>query len=132
MHIKDADFKNIVDSIHKLEERLFGHPLHRSSNTSSGYTLYKGKLTVLEQLKIVETKLKEARSLLQMDKLKFRKRVLRRVQYCIAAEVIEFKGRVTCELSPANELLITEMIFNGVFNDLTTPQTVALLSWFVC
>ncbi|KAI9577920.1 hypothetical protein GQX74_014064 [Glossina fuscipes] len=96
MHIKDADFKNIVDSIHKLEERLFGHPLRRSSNTSSGYTLYKGKLTVLEQLKIVETKLKEARSLLQMDKLKFRKRVLRRVQYCIAAEVIEFKGRWHC------------------------------------
>uniref|UniRef100_A0A1B0AKL5 Helicase ATP-binding domain-containing protein n=1 Tax=Glossina palpalis gambiensis TaxID=67801 RepID=A0A1B0AKL5_9MUSC len=132
MHIKDAEFKNIVDSIHKFEERLFAHPLHRSSNLDCVYTLYKGKLNVLEQLKIVKTKLKEARSLLQMDELKHRKRVLRRMEYCTAADVIEFKGRVACELSSADELLVTEMIFNGIFNDLTTPQTVALLSCFVC
>uniref|UniRef100_A0A1B0GC66 Uncharacterized protein n=1 Tax=Glossina morsitans morsitans TaxID=37546 RepID=A0A1B0GC66_GLOMM len=132
MHIKDAEFKNIVDSIHKFEERLFAHPLHRSSNLDCVYSLYKGKLNVLEQLKIVKTKLKEARSLLQMDELKHRKRVLRRMEYCTAADVIEFKGRVACELSSADELLVTEMIFNGVFNDLTTPQTVALLSCFVC
>lgn len=27
---------------------------------------------------------------------------------------------------------MTELIFNGVFNDLSVPQTVALLSCFVC
>ena len=30
-----------------------------------------------------------------------------------------------------DELLLTEMIFNGVFNDLTVQQCVALLSCFV-
>uniref|UniRef100_A0A1A9X490 Helicase ATP-binding domain-containing protein n=1 Tax=Glossina brevipalpis TaxID=37001 RepID=A0A1A9X490_9MUSC len=132
MHIKDEEFKNIVDSIHKFEERLFAHPLHKSSNLDSLYTEYKEKLNVLEQLKIVKTKLKAARSLLQMDELKHRKRVLRRMDYCTVADVIQFKGRVACELSSADELLVTEMIFNGVFNDLTSPQTVALLSCFVC
>jgi superfamily II RNA helicase len=35
-------------------------------------------------------------------------------------------------LCSADELLMTEMIFNGMFNNLTVPQCVALLSCFVC
>jgi ATP-dependent RNA helicase DOB1 len=35
-------------------------------------------------------------------------------------------------LQSADELLMTEMIFNGMFNDLTVPQCVALISCFVC
>ncbi|KAM7351746.1 exosome RNA helicase Mtr4 [Cochliomyia hominivorax] len=132
MHIKDPEFKEIVDSIDKFEERLFAHPLHNSPDLDRLYSRYTQKLKVLEQLKAAKAKLKEARSLLQMDELKHRKRVLRRMEYCTAQDVIEFKGRVACELSSADELLMTEMIFNGVFNDLTTAQSVALLSTFVC
>ncbi|XP_023302269.2 exosome RNA helicase MTR4 [Lucilia cuprina] len=132
MHIKDPDFKVIVDSIDKFEERLFAHPLHNSPELERLYSRYTQKLKVLEQLKDAKAKLKEARSLLQMDELKHRKRVLRRMEYCTAQDVIEFKGRVACELSSADELLMTEMIFNGVFNELTTAQSVALLSTFVC
>lgn len=67
-----------------------------------------------------------------MTELKCRKRVLRRLGYCTAADVIELKGRVACELSSADELLLTEMIFNGLFNALDVTQTAALLSCFVC
>jgi ATP-dependent RNA helicase DOB1 len=35
-------------------------------------------------------------------------------------------------LCSADELLMTEMIFNGMFNNLTVPQCVALISCFVC
>uniref|UniRef100_A0A1I8QAL3 Helicase ATP-binding domain-containing protein n=1 Tax=Stomoxys calcitrans TaxID=35570 RepID=A0A1I8QAL3_STOCA len=132
MHITDPEFKNIVDSIAKFEERLFAHPLHSSPELERIYARYTEKLKVMEQLKIAKNKLKEARSLLQMDELKHRKRILRRMEYCTAQDVIEFKGRVACELSSADELLMTEMIFNGVFNDLTTAQSVSLLSCFVC
>ncbi|XP_014098735.1 exosome RNA helicase MTR4 [Bactrocera oleae] len=132
MNIKSDEFKLVVDSIDKFEERLFAHPLHNSSDLEKIYERYTQKLKVQEDLKAVKTKLKEARSLLQMDELKHRKRVLRRMEYCTAADVIEFKGRVACELSSADELLLTEMIFNGIFNDITTAQSVALLSCFVC
>jgi len=83
-------------------------------------------------LKSAKDELKKAKSLLQMTELKCRKRVLRRLGYCTAADVIELKGRVACELSSADELLLTEMIFNGLFNTLDVTQTVALLSCFVC
>ncbi|XP_039950923.1 exosome RNA helicase MTR4 isoform X2 [Bactrocera tryoni] len=132
MNIKSDEFKQVVDSIDKFEERLYAHPLHNSTELENIYERYTQKLKVQEELKTVKTKLKEARSLLQMDELKHRKRVLRRMEYCTAADVIEFKGRVACELSSADELLLTEMIFNGIFNDITTAQSVALLSCFVC
>jgi ATP-dependent RNA helicase DOB1 len=84
------------------------------------------------QLKHAKDELKKAKSLLQMTELKCRKRVLRRLGYCTAADVIELKGRVACELSSGDELLLTEMIFNGLFNALDVTQTAALLSCFVC
>ena len=65
----------------------------------------------------------QAKSLLQMTELKCRKRVLRRLGYCTAADVIELKGRVACELSSADELLLTEMIFNGASSQ-TQPRQI--------
>jgi ATP-dependent RNA helicase DOB1 len=40
-------------------------------------------------------------------------------------------SRVACEISSADELLLTEMMFQGAFNDLTPEQCAALLSCFV-
>nr|6C90_A Chain A, Exosome RNA helicase MTR4,Exosome RNA helicase MTR4 [Homo sapiens] len=72
-----------------------------------------------------------SRTVLQMDELKCRKRVLRRLGFATSSDVIEMKGRVACEISSADELLLTEMMFNGLFNDLSAEQATALLSCFV-
>ncbi|EDW11632.1 uncharacterized protein Dmoj_GI13953 [Drosophila mojavensis] len=132
MNIKDGEFRKIMDTIAQFEQLLEAHPLHKSPELDRVHKRYIEKLKLQNEVKDLKAELKAARSLLQMDELKFRKRVLRRMGYCKPGDVIEFKGRVACELSSADELLITEMIFNGVFNDLTAPQAVALLSCFVC
>jgi ATP-dependent RNA helicase DOB1 len=44
---------------------------------------------------------------------------------------VDLKGRVACEISTGDELVLTELIFNGVFTDLNADQCVALLSCFV-
>lgn len=90
------------------------------------------KEEVAKKLIDAKTELKKAKSVLQMDELKCRKRVLRRLAYCTAADVIEVKGRVACELNGADELLMTEMVFNGLFNSLSVPQMTAILSCLVC
>ena len=54
-----------------------------------------------------------------------------RLGYASAADVIEVKGRVACEISSGDELLLTELIFNGAFNNLSVDQATALLSCFV-
>lgn len=132
MNIKDEEFKKVVDTIDKFEKQLYSHPLHESPNLSELYAQYSKKVQLQGELKIEKDALRKAKSLLQMDELKHRKRVLRRLGYCTQADVIEFKGRVACELSSADELLLTEMIFNGAFNALSIEQSVALLSTFVC
>lgn len=83
-------------------------------------------IQVRKTLENAETDLKKAKSVLQMDELKCRKRVLRRLGYATSQDVIERKGRVACELSSADELLITEMLFHGLFNDLSGN----IIIWF--
>lgn len=132
MHIKEKEFKTCIDRIEDFEKKLFAHPLHNSPKLDALYEEYLAKVRLENELKAAKQEFREAKSVLQMDELKYRKRVLRRLGYCTAADVIEFKGRVACELSAADELLLTEMIFNGTFNSLTAQQCAALLSCFVC
>lgn len=54
---------------------------------------------IAEELNNQKKELQTAMSLLHMEELKCRKRVLRRLGYATEADVIEMKGRVACELS---------------------------------
>ena len=67
-----------------------------------------------------------------MEELKARRRVLRKLGFTTQEDVIEMKGRVACEISTGDELLLTELMFSGAFSDLPAEQIVALLSCFVC
>nr|XP_023026843.1 superkiller viralicidic activity 2-like 2 isoform X1 [Leptinotarsa decemlineata]XP_023026844.1 superkiller viralicidic activity 2-like 2 isoform X2 [Leptinotarsa decemlineata] len=132
MKIKDPEFVDIVNKIEILEKKMYEHPMNKNSLLDTEYPKYEKKVVVRDELAVAKQKLLEAKSVLQMDELKCRKRVLRRLGYCTNTDVIQLKGRVACELSSADELLITEMIFNGVFGVLTPAQGCALLSCFVC
>ncbi|XP_032241598.2 exosome RNA helicase MTR4 [Nematostella vectensis] len=132
MGIKDDGLKKIVRKIEMLEHRMYTHPLHKDPELDKLYSLCEKKAMVSNEIRAARKELKRARTILQLDELKCRKRVLRRLGYATASDVIEVKGRVACELSSGDELLLTEMIFNGVFNELTTEQSVALLSCFIC
>ena len=65
------------------------------------------------------------------EELKKMKRVLRRLGYTSTEGVLGTKGRFSCELSTPDELVLTDMVFDGVFNDLKLEQAVALVSCFV-
>lgn len=44
---------------------------------------------------------------------------------------MELKGKVACEISSADELTLTELMFNGVLKDIKVEEMVSLLSCFV-
>ncbi|XP_072515803.1 exosome RNA helicase MTR4 [Salminus brasiliensis] len=131
MGIKDPGLKKVIQKVEAFEHRMYTHPLHSDPSLEAVYTLCEKKALVAGDIKSVKRELKKARTVLQMDELKCRKRVLRRLGFATSSDVIEMKGRVACEISSADELLLTEMIFNGLFNDLTAEQATALLSCFV-
>nr|XP_055064870.1 exosome RNA helicase MTR4 [Misgurnus anguillicaudatus] len=131
MGIKDPGLKKVIQKVEAFEHRMYTHPLHSDPNLEAVYSLCEKKALIAGDIKTAKRELKKARTVLQMDELKCRKRVLRRLGFATSSDVIEMKGRVACEISSADELLLTEMIFNGLFNDLTAEQATALLSCFV-
>ena len=127
MKIKSKEFLAIVTKIETYEKRL----LELGEISSEQFELYRQKDSLESEIKRFKAELRRAESLLHMDELKCRKRVLRRLGYCTNSDVIEIKGRVACEITSGDELLITEMLFNGLFNNLNPNQIASLLSCFV-
>lgn len=117
MKIEEPSFLGLVKRIESLEKRyevilkpnvivivlflirLYEHPLHGSEILDTEYEKYDRKLLAETDLADAKRKLLEAKSILQLDELKCRKRVLRRLEYCTNTDVIQVKGRVACELS---------------------------------
>ncbi len=60
-----------------------------------------------------------------------RMKVLRRLGHIDGEDVVQLKGRAACELDTADELLATELMFNGVFQNLDAHHLVALVSCLV-
>ncbi|ODV84077.1 hypothetical protein CANARDRAFT_9070 [[Candida] arabinofermentans NRRL YB-2248] len=131
MHIQDDQFKLLLRKIEILESKLYSNPLAQSSRLKEVYEQYSKKISLEENIKSTETKIAEVQSVIQLDDLKHRKRVLRRLGFSTQDDVVEMKGRVACEISTGDELLLTELIFNGTFNDLEPDHCAALLSCFV-
>ena len=64
---------------------------------------------------ILRREIKNLESLGMKDKLKGMVSVLRRLSFASKSNVVELKGRTACEISTADELLVTELIFCGIF-----------------
>lgn len=70
-------------------------------------------------------------SLVQLNELHARKRLLRRLGFCLEDDVIAFKGRIACEISSGDELMLTELMLDGLFSNLNASQLAGVLSCFV-
>lgn len=131
MGIKDESFRKLLKKITQLEDKLKNHSLTNSPELPTLYDLYAAKVGIQAEIKSIKKQIQKSEDILQMEELKARKRVLRRLGYTSEADVVELKGRVACEISSGDELMLAELMFNGAFNDLTAEQTAALLSCFV-
>ncbi|KAI5959944.1 MTR4 [Candida pseudojiufengensis] len=131
MKINDNDFKMLLRKIDVIESKLYSNPLHDTARLKDLYDKYNHKIEIENKIKDLKSKILEAEAVIQLDDLRHRKRVLRRLGFTTQNDIIELKGRVACEISTGDELLLTELIFNGNFNDLTSEQCAALLSCFV-
>lgn len=131
MKIEDDSFKKLLRKIEVLDARLTTTPLHNSPRLPELYEQYAQKVDLGNQIKDLKKKILEANSILQLEELKNRQRVLRRLGFVNEAEVVLLKARVACEISTGDELVLSELLFDGFFNDLTPEQIAAVVSCFV-
>lgn len=114
-----------------MEEKLYSSPLHKDPRLQDLYTQYSNKRDTQERARALKKRIQATHDVLQLEELKCRKRVLRRLGFTSSADIVDLKGRVACEISTGDELLLTELMFAGTFNNLTPEQCAALLSCFV-
>lgn len=126
MKIDEPAFLTLMKKISVLQGKVKEQEVPETQ-----YNLYVKKVALAAEVKKMEEKITESRAVVQMEDLRHRKRVLRRLGFTTQEDIIEVKGRVACEISTGDELLLTELMFNGNFNDLTPQQCAALLSCFV-
>ncbi|KAG7096383.1 hypothetical protein E1B28_003827 [Marasmius oreades] len=131
MGIKDGKFVALVRKIEAMENRMFQSPLHKDPRLGELLALYSKRAEHQDRIRSLKRQIQATQDLLQLEELKCRKRVLRRLGFTTADDIVDVKGRVACEISTGDELLLTELVFNGVFNALEPEQCAALLSCFV-
>jgi len=74
--------------------------------------------------------LKEKSALVLSKEMKAYNRVIKRAGL-VDRGVVTLKGRVTCEINSNHEILLTDLIFTGFFNDMTPIEIASLLSSLV-
>ena len=104
MGIKDKAFKELLVKLESLEEALRANSLHKSPKLASIYEQYAHKQSIVNHVKAIKKKIQAAESVIHLDELKHRKRVLRRLEFTTADDVVELKGRVACEISTGDEV----------------------------
>ncbi|OTB03521.1 hypothetical protein M426DRAFT_60171 [Hypoxylon sp. CI-4A] len=133
MNITDDSFKKLLRKIEVLESRLLANPLHGSPMLPGLWEQYSAKIARNDEIKELKKKIAKAHSIAQLDELKSRKRVLRRLGFINESEVVQMKARVACEISSSDghELLLSELLFNRFFNELAPELCAAVLSVFI-
>lgn len=113
-----------------VQERLGGVSLGEEE-IAAGLAVLRLRRAAEEEEKRVKRQIREGQVALMKEELRGMRRVLRRLGHLSEDGVIGNKGRVACEVSTSDELLVTELVFAGLFQDLDPAQLAALLSCLV-
>lgn len=123
--------KNLKESIKQQESSLIVK--YNIGTTSLDYILnkYKEKLVMRMSLKSLISDYNSLHRLIFQEELANMKRVLHRLEYITEQDIVTLKGQVACNISSADEILLSEMIFNGFFNDIGEEDLATILSCFL-
>ncbi|KAL0454513.1 UNVERIFIED_CONTAM: DExH-box ATP-dependent RNA helicase DExH9 [Sesamum latifolium] len=131
MKVQSSSYRKAARRIEALENLFEKHEIAKSPLVEQKLKVLHKKKELTAKIKCIKKTLRSSSVLAFKDELKARKRVLRRLGYITSDDVVELKGKVACEISSADELTLTELMFNGVLKDIKVEEMVSLLSCFV-
>ncbi|MQL74862.1 hypothetical protein Taro_007241, partial [Colocasia esculenta] len=113
MGIDDPETIKLIRQVEELERKLFSHPLHKLGQSEQQFKWYQRKAEVNHEIQQLKSKMRESQLQKFRDELKNRSRVLKKLGHIDADGVVQLKGRAACLIDTADELLVTELMFNG-------------------
>ena len=120
-------YRKMCDRIQELTTLMRSFESHRHPNLERMYEEVDRRETLRQKVKTLQHLLSNESLQLFPDFLQ-RKAVLRKIGYVDENETVCVKGRVACEVNTCEELIATEMVFEGILNDLEPEEIVAVLS----
>jgi len=130
MNVDDERVPRLLRKLEAVDARL-AEPRLAAPELRGALPQLRAKLELEAAERALRKEVKAAQAVLMKDELKGMRRVLRRLGHVSDDGVIQNKGRVACEVSTADELLVTELMFSGVFNELDPKKLASLLSCLV-
>nr|XP_051229461.1 DExH-box ATP-dependent RNA helicase DExH10-like [Lolium perenne] len=116
MGIEEPELVDVVHKLEVLEQKLGSHPLHKSDQSDQQLSWYQKKKAELNhEIQQLKSKMQDSQLQKFRDELKNRSLVLKMLGHIDADGVLQLKGRAACLIDTGDELLITELMFNGTF-----------------
>jgi antiviral helicase SKI2 len=125
-----AVFRNHCQIMEETVVRMRSYNAHTHPNIEQYFTILERKRSLKEKVDALNHLLSNESLQLFPDFLQ-RKAVLSSMGYLDENEAVTVKGRVACEVNTCEELIATEMVFEGILNDLEPAEIVAALSSMV-
>jgi len=131
MKIDDPKLMEHLSKMKELEESLKKNPLYGHPSLKSYEDQFGKRVAKLSRLKEVQAMIDNSKFLVMRDDLRSMRRVLKRLDFVDRTNVVQVKGRFACEISSCDELLLTEIVFQNVFEDMEPNHVLALCSCLV-
>jgi len=134
LNINEPKLDEIYQKIDILNEKIKAFVNeHSMQNVEQLCMQYKSKKDMELEVVSIQNEMSALESNQHIEqKLSGMNRVLRRLKMVdTASNVITIKGKVACEISCGDELILTELLFSNFFTDLSSDYINALLSCFV-
>ncbi|KAI3934762.1 hypothetical protein MKW92_015348 [Papaver armeniacum] len=126
MKVQHKYYKKFVSRMEMLESQFSKHEVAKSPLIKEKLKALRLKKELEAKIMLIRNNVSSSKALAFKDELKARMRVLRNLNWCCGVE-----GKVACEITSADELTLTELMFKGVFNRVTVEEMISLLSCFV-
>jgi len=131
MGIITEDFIKIVERIEKLEGVLFSSPLHRAPDRKAKFEAYAQSIAFTSEISAIKKLTMGSQLLMFHTDLKNRSCVLKRLGFITNEGILTSKGQVAAEITAADELVLTEVIFDNVFAKLSPVDAISILACFL-
>jgi ATP-dependent RNA helicase DOB1 len=135
MRIEDAQLGQVLEEISNLRKEMTQNEYYNRVVTGGDlaeiFEKFKTRISLFSQVKDAELILEQHSSIVLRDELRSMKRVLQRLGFVDRNNVVLDKGKMACEISSCDELILTEMVFNNIFDGMSAQYIIAMCSCLV-
>jgi ATP-dependent RNA helicase DOB1 len=121
MHIKTDDAAQAIEAIKDLDKKRAQNSFSGQEKLPAYLETFEKKVKLHTKVQDLEKQINASRFMVMGDDLRAMRRTLRRLEFIDRNGVVQLKGRMACEITSCDEILMTEIFFRT--SSLTWRQT---------